>query len=185
VLYGGENACLIWKSFAKRGLGIYATQGLTSSRSDGNQDFNMPRTCCKEVSNTFDSGNGSLRDAIGCAMPGDTITFLNFIKDDTIRLTSSELLLSRQITIRKPDAWNLAIESTGNFPVFQINNGATLENLRLIAGNSSGVRGIYNLGNSIFKNLDILDPLSDNGQGNTILNHGVISIQSDVHVRNE
>lgn len=185
VLYGGENACLIWKSFAKRGLGVYATQGVTSSRSDGNQDFEMPRSCCLSVSNTEDDGNGSLRYAIGCAMPGDTITFLNFIKDDTIRLTSSELLLSRQVTIRKPDAWNLAIESTGPFPVFQISVGATLENLRLIAGSSTTVRGIYNQGNSIFKNLDILDPLSDSGQGNTILNHGVISIESDVNVRKE
>ncbi len=42
VLYGAANACLIWKAFAKRGLGFSATQGSSASRSDGVQAFDIP-----------------------------------------------------------------------------------------------------------------------------------------------
>jgi extracellular elastinolytic metalloproteinase len=42
ALYGGANECLIWDAFAKRGLGVSATQGSTNSRSDGTQAFDTP-----------------------------------------------------------------------------------------------------------------------------------------------
>ena len=32
--YGGANSCLIWKVFARRGLGRFADQGLSTNRSD-------------------------------------------------------------------------------------------------------------------------------------------------------
>lgn len=40
--YGGENQCLIWEVFARRGLGVTATQGSANSVSDGTEDFNAP-----------------------------------------------------------------------------------------------------------------------------------------------
>ncbi|MBT8270727.1 MAG: M36 family metallopeptidase, partial [Bacteroidia bacterium] len=42
ALYGGMNQCLIWGSFARRGLGINASQGSSGSRSDGIEDFTVP-----------------------------------------------------------------------------------------------------------------------------------------------
>ncbi|NNE26634.1 MAG: HYR domain-containing protein, partial [Saprospiraceae bacterium] len=42
TLYGGENQCLIWGSFTRRGLGINASQGSSGSRSDGIEDFTSP-----------------------------------------------------------------------------------------------------------------------------------------------
>jgi extracellular elastinolytic metalloproteinase len=42
ALYGGAYQCLIWEAFAKRGLGYSATQGSTSSRSDGVEAFDLP-----------------------------------------------------------------------------------------------------------------------------------------------
>ncbi|MEP1122844.1 MAG: M36 family metallopeptidase [Ilumatobacter sp.] len=41
----GANTCLIWTAFAKRGLGFSATQGLSSSRTDGTQAFDLPSEC--------------------------------------------------------------------------------------------------------------------------------------------
>jgi hypothetical protein len=41
-IYGGANQCAIWDAFARRGLGASATQGLTSSRSDGTEAFDVP-----------------------------------------------------------------------------------------------------------------------------------------------
>ena len=41
----GANKCLIWKVFAKRGLGFSADQGSSQSRSDGTAAFDIPVTC--------------------------------------------------------------------------------------------------------------------------------------------
>ena len=45
VLTGGANQCLIWKSFAKRGLGFSATEGSTNSVADGVEAFDLPASC--------------------------------------------------------------------------------------------------------------------------------------------
>ncbi|WP_339611023.1 M36 family metallopeptidase, partial [uncultured Planktosalinus sp.] len=42
LLYGGANECVIWGAFAKRGLGFSADQGLSSSRLDGTEAFDLP-----------------------------------------------------------------------------------------------------------------------------------------------
>lgn len=42
AIYGGANQCIIWDAFAKRGLGYSASQGSSSSRSDGTQAFDTP-----------------------------------------------------------------------------------------------------------------------------------------------
>lgn len=42
ALYGGANECLLWDAFAKRGLGVSAIQGSSSSRSDGTEAFDTP-----------------------------------------------------------------------------------------------------------------------------------------------
>ncbi len=45
ALYGGANTCRIWEVFARRGLGFSASQGSSSSRSDGTEAFDMPPAC--------------------------------------------------------------------------------------------------------------------------------------------
>jgi extracellular elastinolytic metalloproteinase len=44
-LTGGANKCPIWRGFAKRGLGVNASQGSSSSTTDGVQDFTVPSGC--------------------------------------------------------------------------------------------------------------------------------------------
>jgi len=41
----GANQCLIWKVFARRGLGFSANQGSSNSRSDQTEAFDMPSFC--------------------------------------------------------------------------------------------------------------------------------------------
>ena len=48
-LFDGSNTCLIWKTFARRGLGENANQGSTEDNADGIEDFNPPPGCVKEV----------------------------------------------------------------------------------------------------------------------------------------
>jgi extracellular elastinolytic metalloproteinase len=40
--YGGANRELLWRAFARRGLGASANQGLTSSNTDGTEAFDLP-----------------------------------------------------------------------------------------------------------------------------------------------
>ncbi len=41
----GANACMIWKVFARRGLGYSASQGSSQSRTDGTAAYDIPPTC--------------------------------------------------------------------------------------------------------------------------------------------
>ena len=41
----GENECLIWRTFARRGLGVDASQGNFESKTDGRNGFQVPVHC--------------------------------------------------------------------------------------------------------------------------------------------
>jgi extracellular elastinolytic metalloproteinase len=45
LLTGGENKCLLWRGFAKRGLGKSADQGSSFSNTDGTEAFDLPKAC--------------------------------------------------------------------------------------------------------------------------------------------
>jgi hypothetical protein len=45
ALTGGENECIIWRGFARRGLGVSADQGSSASKTDGEQAFDLPKGC--------------------------------------------------------------------------------------------------------------------------------------------
>lgn len=45
LLTGGDNQCMIWRAFARRGLGFGASQGSNNSITDGTASFTLPTTC--------------------------------------------------------------------------------------------------------------------------------------------
>jgi len=45
TLYAGANQCIIWKAFARRGLGFSATQGSSDFVGDENEAFDLPPSC--------------------------------------------------------------------------------------------------------------------------------------------
>jgi extracellular elastinolytic metalloproteinase len=49
ALYNGENQCLIWEVFARRGLGIDAEQGVSFDHKDGAENFDPLPTCVAEL----------------------------------------------------------------------------------------------------------------------------------------
>src|SRR5438067_2764441 len=97
------------------------------------------------VTNTNDSGPGSLRQALADVNDGDTI---NFAVTGTIGLTSGELLVNKAITISGPGAENLAVNGNAKSGVFHVTGGnVTISGLTIINGNASGKGvggGIYN-----------------------------------------
>ena len=69
------------------------------------------------VTNTNDSGPGSLRDALAVANDGDTIDATGV--SGTILLTSGELQINHNVTINGPGAQNLAVNGNAAFRVFE------------------------------------------------------------------
>ena len=90
------------------------------------------------VTNTNDSGPGSLRDALAAGNDGDEITFAI---TGTITLTSSELLVDRSITISGPGAETLAVNGNAMSRVFHIGSGTivNISGLTITNGNAKGV----------------------------------------------
>lgn len=73
ALYGGENQCLIWDVFARRGVGFYADQGSANSATDQIEDFEPRPTCIQELKIT--------KEVTPLVNPGEdidvTITIIN------------------------------------------------------------------------------------------------------------
>src|SRR6266403_4432411 len=81
------------------------------------------------VTNTNDSGLGSLRQALADANDGDTINFDPALNGQTINLTSGELAIDKNITITGPGPNLLAVSgSSGGNPIriFHVMTGHTV-----------------------------------------------------------
>jgi extracellular elastinolytic metalloproteinase len=72
ALSGGENACIIWSSFARRGLGFSATQGTSADRNDNTEAFDVPASC-KAPGNGFASPPVANPPAVNSKDAGRTI----------------------------------------------------------------------------------------------------------------
>jgi hypothetical protein len=100
---------------------------------------NVPSTLT--VTNNLDSGAGSLRAEIAIANPGDTISFAPSLDNQTIKLTSGQLVVNKLLTIQGPGAGQLAI-SGGNtsrvFEVYGVNTNVLLSGLTITQGNGGG-----------------------------------------------
>ena len=75
------------------------------------------------VTNTSDSGPGSLRQALAIANDGDTIDAAGV--SGVITLTSGQLLVEKRVTINGAGADVLAVDGNATSSVFQIGTGAT------------------------------------------------------------
>ncbi len=116
VLTGGENECMIWDVFARRGLGFSADSGDRNSATDANEAFDIPPHCISE----FDLETAPLSI---CA-PANGITPVNVTTlngfGGTITLSAENLPTNATATfdpaavIGLPATSNLTIGNTGN-----------------------------------------------------------------------
>ena len=101
------------------------------------------------VTNTLDSGAGSLRDTIAAAASGDTIVFAGSVHGQTITLTSGELAISKSLDIESPVAHPVHISGNNASRVFDITSSSaavTLSGLTITDGFSDQGGGIFNAG---------------------------------------
>jgi extracellular elastinolytic metalloproteinase len=82
---GGANECLIWETFARRGLGYSASQGSPSNVSDGVEAYDIPPTCQKILllEKSVDQNR---------AKTGDTLTYTLWIKNQTDQTLTNVLI---------------------------------------------------------------------------------------------
>ena len=106
------------------------------------------------VTNTNDSGPGSLRQALAVANDGDIINATGV--SGTILLTSGELQINHNVTIDGPGAQNLAVNGNATFRVFEnFASNVTISGFTVTNG---------------------LPPIGDNNGGGGILSHGGLTL---------
>jgi sugar lactone lactonase YvrE len=148
------------------------------------------------VTNTNDSGFGSLRDAIANAVSGDTITF-SLLSPATITL-ASPLTINTSLTISGPGASSVAISGNNAVQVMSISggttvtvSGVTIENGNLSTGSfPEGANlyggGIANAGALTLSNCVVSGnaagtgefPYYSNGYGGGIFNSGTLTVSN-------
>ena len=137
------------------------------------------------VTKAYDSGTGSLRQAIADICPGGTIKFHPSLSGKTIRLQST-LFIYKDLTIDGSALTSkIRISGMGQVTVFRVPNfTVTLKNLIITQGNSGGEAGggIQNGGT-----LNIVNSLiSENhgGFGGGIQNLGTLHLRNSIVINN-
>ena len=137
------------------------------------------------VTNTSDSGAGSLRQALADALNGETITFNIPTADPgfnagvwTITLTSGELVIEKDVTISGLGADVLVVNRDGNAPAFRIfdllpGKTVALEGLTISNGKATVGGGIINNhSNLTINNCTLTGNTAPGGNGGGIFNYG-------------
>ena len=146
------------------------------------------------VTNTNDSGPGSLRQALFAAVSGDTI---NFSVTGTITLTTGPLAVNKSLTISGPGANVLAIMRSQATPGFRILNvgpmspgvppqvvieGLTITNGSAVNGDGGGIfidrRSALTLNNSTISGNSAF-----NRGGGVFNNAGILAVNSSTDQR--
>ncbi|WP_209389844.1 T9SS-dependent M36 family metallopeptidase [Chryseobacterium sp. RR2-3-20] len=75
---GGADRCMIWRTFAKRGLGVDASAGTKTSINDQTEDFTVPTECVLSTSETESVKNTAISIYPN---PAKNEFFINFPKN--------------------------------------------------------------------------------------------------------
>jgi hypothetical protein len=121
------------------------------------EDYSL-RVRCNHVSQTDDTGVGSLPWALGCAAPGETITFAEGLQGDTIELENFSAVISTPVSlVAQPDD-DIWIKGVSVQNAFRVESGveATISGIHIIAGIANEGSGILNLGTLTQEKVQIL-----------------------------
>ena len=128
------------------------------------------------VTTLDDNVPGSLRQAVHELGAGGTVNFAANLLDNTIRLTSGEILITNSLTISGPGANRLSIQGT-NSRVFHVASGqVNISGLDLRNGHASGAPGLDSIGATEDGGV------GGDGEGGGILNYGDLTL-TDCMVR--
>jgi hypothetical protein len=140
-------------------------------RLESLEDRAVPSTLT--VTNTLDSGAGSLRDTIQAAKSGDTIVFAPSLNGQTIILSSGDLAINKSLDIEGPGASLLTVSGNDTFRVFDVSQGltVTIAGLTITHGQGAG---------------NLKDHSQGGGGGGAVLNGGsTVTLANDVFSDNQ
>lgn len=137
---------------------------------------------CRIVYTTADSGTGSLRNAISCAFPGDTIRFASHLRMDSIMITSSVLALNKEVSILARKALQIFVRGDQVNRTFDIlaNGNVIIEGLQIIPGLAVSGSAIRNMGMLTLRDATIHRSASDSL---LIRNNGELHIEGSTRIR--
>jgi hypothetical protein len=96
ALTAGANSCEIWRAFAKRGLGVSASQGLSTSRLDGVEAFDLPASCTAAMFGAFTPPVENA-PAVNAVNAGSTIPIKFTLEGMLLGIDSQEVDCSTQL----------------------------------------------------------------------------------------
>ncbi len=136
------------------------------------------------VTNTNDSGAGSLRQAIADVCAGGTV---NFGVAGTITLTGGRLVIGKSLTINGPGAPSLAVSGNNTTGVFDISSGnVTIFGLTIRDGYDAFAdgAGIVNFGNLTLTNSIVISNAAGTAGGGISSGFGAMLTLANVKISN-
>lgn len=116
IANGGANECIIWRAFARRGLGFSASQGSTNNKSDGTEAFDLPVACQLGVND-----NGSIQNFIIYPNPSNGQIFIKSRQD-----VGNSTISIYDINGRKVFGQQLELNQTRNIDASRLDSGIYL-----------------------------------------------------------
>ena len=168
LLYNGSHACAIWSAFARRGMGLSASQGSSSSTSDQVVAFDLPaatnilQTASVDSTNTGNSITYTVSAACQCTIPTnlkivDSLPIgMNFLSSSagtvngnvvTIPLNFTQVQQTLDFTI---DAQVTSAGCNISYPINDNRNGSTIGGFTTAGGWASSSAKSYSPASSWF-----------------------------------
>jgi len=141
---------------------------------------------CNLVTNTLDSGPGSLPDVLQCAQWWQTVYFDPSLHHDTIVLQDNYALFSTGAKLSALAEHEVYIKAAGTEYALYIDPfvETRIDGVHIISGTASQGAAIYNEGDVTLENVTI-HPHPGGVTTKPVLNLGTLTLRGDVGVKNE
>jgi len=146
---------------------------------------NAQANCNLKVNNTNSNGDGSLINAINCAITGDTITFEPSLNGQVIELTNQAAEINKNLFILTDPINNITVKGIGIPNTFHIMSGAMvkIEGLNIVCGTAIEGRGILNEGILTIRDVMILEANPPIGSGNLVKNLNELRVEGNCNIQ--
>ena len=166
----------------------YTEEGCVAFLADAISESYDPEVtfCTKTVTNTSDSGPGSLRHAIDCNPAGATIKISPDLDGDTIVVSGEDLVVDKELKIEAPEGVDIKIKfETEKGFIVEEDGELELDGVDIISGTGETGSAIDNSGETTLRNVDVFDNDGVPGTGVLIDNKGEMHIEGETNLKKE